>query len=194
MSPVPSAQNHCGGRRMAATTGFKVQCPSCEAMVTIKNASLIGKKIDCPKCKYRFVVEAPGDEEEGAAGGALRKGAAGGNTAVANKKSAGKARAKSEDGDESRPKKKSNMVLFVGVGIALLAVGILVAAYFGGLFGDDEPSKPSTTPVATSKPGNTGNAPAPPGVNESGEGGTPVAHVGGAEPSGPGSPRDATNL
>ena len=47
---------------MATTTAaFKVQCPSCEAMVTIKNASLVGKKIDCPKCKYRFAVPSPDD-------------------------------------------------------------------------------------------------------------------------------------
>jgi hypothetical protein len=36
---------------------FKQQCPSCEAMVLIKDRKQIGKKIDCPKCKYRFVVE-----------------------------------------------------------------------------------------------------------------------------------------
>src|SRR5437868_9810241 len=51
---------------MAATT-FKQQCPSCEAMVPIKDPNLVGKKIDCPKCKYRFVVEAApegSDEEE----------------------------------------------------------------------------------------------------------------------------------
>ena len=44
---------------MAATAGFKVQCPSCEAMVSVKDPSFIGRKIDCPKCKYRFVVEDP---------------------------------------------------------------------------------------------------------------------------------------
>src|SRR5436305_6838146 len=46
-------------RLMATKTSFKQQCPSCEAMVPIKDSSLVGKKIDCPKCKYRFVVEEP---------------------------------------------------------------------------------------------------------------------------------------
>ena len=44
---------------MAITGSFKQQCPSCEAQVSIKDGSLIGKKVDCPKCKYRFVVEDP---------------------------------------------------------------------------------------------------------------------------------------
>src|SRR5437899_1140481 len=57
-----------GDRFMAAGTSFKQQCPSCEAMVPIRDPGLIGRKIDCPKCKYRFVVEEPaGDEEEDAA-------------------------------------------------------------------------------------------------------------------------------
>src|SRR5260221_9894346 len=46
---------------MASQTQFKQQCPSCEAMVPIKDPSLVGKKVDCPKCKYRFVVEDPGN-------------------------------------------------------------------------------------------------------------------------------------
>src|SRR5438093_881856 len=48
---------------MATTTSFKQQCPSCEAMVPIRDPGLIGRKIDCPKCKYRFVVEKPADAE-----------------------------------------------------------------------------------------------------------------------------------
>src|SRR5206468_5820428 len=58
---------------MATTTGFKQLCPSCEAMVPIRDPKLIGRKIDCPKCKYRFVVEEPAgqadaDEEAGSNG------------------------------------------------------------------------------------------------------------------------------
>ena len=53
---------------MAATAGFKVQCPSCEAMVPVKDPTFIGRKIDCPKCKYRFVVEDPEGEAEAVAG------------------------------------------------------------------------------------------------------------------------------
>jgi hypothetical protein len=49
---------------MAASTSFKQECPSCEAMVPIKDTSLIGRKIDCPKCKFQFKVEAPPDSAE----------------------------------------------------------------------------------------------------------------------------------
>ncbi len=57
---------------MASMTSFKQQCPSCEAMVPIRDPNLIGRKIDCPKCKYRFVVEKPkgqpkGEDDEDAA-------------------------------------------------------------------------------------------------------------------------------
>lgn len=38
---------------------FKQQCPSCEAMVSIKDETLVGKKTECTKCKFRFLVEAP---------------------------------------------------------------------------------------------------------------------------------------
>src|SRR3984957_14219972 len=49
---------------MATSTSFKQQCPSCEAMVPVRDEGLIGRKIDCPKCKYRILVEAPPEEEE----------------------------------------------------------------------------------------------------------------------------------
>ncbi len=42
---------------MAVSASFKQQCPSCEALVPIKDIGMVGKKIDCPKCKYRFVIE-----------------------------------------------------------------------------------------------------------------------------------------
>src|SRR5262245_56467340 len=44
---------------MAATTGFKQQCPGCEGLVLIKSKDLVGKRVECPKCKERFVVEDP---------------------------------------------------------------------------------------------------------------------------------------
>src|SRR4051794_29683362 len=49
---------------MAVSSSFKQQCPSCEAMVPIKDSTLIGKKIECPKCKYRFVVEKPAEADD----------------------------------------------------------------------------------------------------------------------------------
>ena len=57
-SPVGTQCASCGGEPFMATkTSFKQQCPSCEAMVPIRDPGLIGRKIDCPKCKYRFVVD-----------------------------------------------------------------------------------------------------------------------------------------
>lgn len=52
---------------MAASGAFKVECPSCEAMVTVKDPSLEGKKIICPRCKYPFTVKAPDPVAEGSA-------------------------------------------------------------------------------------------------------------------------------
>ena len=51
-----------------AGNAFKQACPSCEAQVPIKDASLIGKKVECFQCKYRFVVEKPAGETAIAAG------------------------------------------------------------------------------------------------------------------------------
>jgi hypothetical protein len=51
---------------MAVSPSFKQECPSCEAMVAIKDPSLIGKKVECAKCKYRFVVEDPVEQDESA--------------------------------------------------------------------------------------------------------------------------------
>jgi hypothetical protein len=69
---------------MAITGSFKQQCPSCEANVPIKDASLIGKKVDCPKCKYRFVVEDPVSKDKKAV--AADKAKKNGDTAVTTKK------------------------------------------------------------------------------------------------------------
>src|SRR5262249_39712873 len=68
---------------MAATSSFKQQCPSCEAMVPIRDPKLVGKKIDCPKCKYRFIVENPADfaetiDEEAGAKHAIKAASGGG--------------------------------------------------------------------------------------------------------------------
>src|SRR5262249_58295563 len=61
---------------MAISAGFKQACPSCEALVPIKDARMIGRKIDCPRCKYRFVVEEPAaaakDEDADAADEAIQ--------------------------------------------------------------------------------------------------------------------------
>ena len=89
---------------MASQTSFKQQCPSCEAMVPIKDSSLVGSKIDCPKCKYRFVVEDPGDvitdatAEEGPKSSKIRKADAKGDKAKGKKTRT--------DGDEADGKAK----------------------------------------------------------------------------------------
>src|SRR5262245_18872755 len=158
---------------MATTTGFKVQCPSCEAMVTIKNASLVGKKVDCPKCKYRFVGEWP-DGLEGEAGG--KAGRQAGGTAVA-RKSPAKARAR-DDEDEAPKKKKSKATLFVGIALIVLTVLVLGAAgaYFGGVFdesggstsssggggGTGKGGGPATAGGVTAPGGDTASAPGSP--------------------------------
>src|SRR4051794_18829038 len=41
-------------------SAYHEQCPSCEALIPIRDPSLIGRKVACPKCKYHFVVEGPG--------------------------------------------------------------------------------------------------------------------------------------
>src|SRR6267154_2077331 len=51
---------------MAVSSSFKQKCPSCEAMVAIKDPGLVGKKVECSKCKYRFVVEDPIDQDKAA--------------------------------------------------------------------------------------------------------------------------------
>src|SRR5438105_9903574 len=92
-------------------SSFKVPCPSCEAQVLIKNPNLIGTKVECPKCKYRFKVEAPKEEA-----------------------AAAEAPAKVESAADAGKKAKKKKML-IGVGLGVLAVGLLGAggyAIFGG--------------------------------------------------------------
>src|ERR1043166_4161204 len=48
---------------MAVSTTFKQQCPSCEAMITIREG-MVGKKVECTKCKDKFIAERPDDEDD----------------------------------------------------------------------------------------------------------------------------------
>jgi hypothetical protein len=142
---------------MPANTSFKVQCPSCEAQVPVRDSALIGKKIDCPKCKYRFVVDDPSDDILGEGDEAPRKG--------------GKARPKKTAGN--------NNMLILGSVLGVVAVALLgVGAYF--LF-FNEPAKstpPNPNPIPLAKanlnatensagatPGNPPTPPAPDGSN-----------------------------
>src|SRR5262249_34682094 len=88
-----------GSSHMATTVSFKQTCPSCEAMVPIRDMGLVGRKIDCPKCKYRFVVEAP-PEEKGAESKPAKKGKPSATTTKPGAK-AGTPKAKEEKANPS---------------------------------------------------------------------------------------------
>src|SRR5262245_24102471 len=123
---------------MAASTSFKQQCPSCEAMVPIRDPKLIGRKIDCPKCKYRFVVEAPEEEAEETA---PAKGVKNGKPAKAEKPEAAKAEAdkggpKKKDEADDKDKKKApaaaggnSKMLIMGGGLIAVAVLAVVVCF-----------------------------------------------------------------
>jgi hypothetical protein len=158
---------------MAATAGFKVQCPSCEAMVPVRDPSFIGRKIDCPKCKYRFVVEDPegeAEEEEVEDAKPVKKAKAGPVTAkrpangkvAPGKKKPGRLDDDDDGGKKAKKKQKSSggatlLILGLGLGgvglVVLVVVGILLATA-GGDSGNKQPppqqNRPSgpTTPVA----------------------------------------------
>jgi flagellar basal body-associated protein FliL len=132
-----------------AATAFKQMCPSCEALVPIRDPKLIGKKIDCPKCKYRFVVEEPEEEKDEEEEEQPAKGKKGSDKitdkkpdAKGNGKTNGKARpgakgkgkAGGEEEDSGKPSKKKkggSSTLLVGGGVAVVAV---VALVVGGYF------------------------------------------------------------
>ena len=122
---------------MAVKSSFKQQCPSCEALVPIRDPNLVGRKIDCPKCKYRFVVEEPADEEPAEAPAKGKKA-----TGVTTKPKAGAKAAKEEAAPAKPAKKKSggdNSTMVWGVGLAVLALALLgVGGWF--LFSGDSGS------------------------------------------------------
>jgi hypothetical protein len=174
---------------MTSQTQFKQQCPSCEAMVPIKDSSLVGKKVDCPKCKYRFVVEEPGggDGTDADADAAEET-----QTKIKSKPDAGKPKA---DGDrkgkgdldgKAKKKKKAEkkgapVMLLVGGGLGLLAVvGLLVVGailYFTS--GSETPKTPSSPgPQANSVGGSRPNTP-PGGGGPMGGIGGPMGGIGG---------------
>src|SRR5579875_777862 len=150
---------------MAIPTSFKQQCPSCEAMVPIRDPKLIGRKIDCPKCKYRFIVEEPAEEVEEVEEEVSAKKGKGGTTAITNKKAAsGKAakapvkRRPDDDQDiQPAPKKKQGGSGMLVAGIALAAVAIIalaVGAVFLFTSDDSDESKPTrSSPVAAAPKG-----------------------------------------
>src|SRR5438270_11834647 len=112
---------------MAASSSFKQQCPSCEAMVPIRDPGLVGKKIDCRKCKYRFLVEEPVPEEE-PEGEEAEPEVKAKSTAVTDKKGKGRrlrddsvAPDEVEEGKDEA-KAKNPKVLYISIGVAIVAV------------------------------------------------------------------------
>src|SRR3954465_6687349 len=99
---------------------FKVQCPSCEAPVLIKNPDLVGKKVECPKCKYRFKVEAPARPAAG------NDPAAGPAAAAAPAGPPGQETAPNAAGEKpKKPKKPLNKKLIAGVGLGVVVVSLV---------------------------------------------------------------------
>jgi uncharacterized protein (TIGR03067 family) len=124
---------------MATSTSFKQQCPSCEAMVPIRDPGLIGRKIDCPKCKYRFVVEEPAEEGE--------------DGKPVKSKPGDKKGAKGAKGAEE--KSGSGKMLFLGIGlggIALVAIIVCVVVLSGGDKTPKSDSNKNSSPPPSSNP------------------------------------------
>ncbi len=160
---------------MASSTSFKQQCPSCEAMVPIRDPALVGRKIDCPKCKYRFVVEKPEEEEDDSSdtpapkkkatkSNGVQAGKAG--AAVKGKKPALRRRDEDDEEDE-RPKKKqsgSSTTVILGAVLGLVALGLLgVGAMFAfGVFGGSTKQEGNSNSGSAS----SGGSSAPPAVVE----------------------------
>jgi hypothetical protein len=145
---------------MAASTTFKQQCPSCEAMVSIKDSSMVGKKVDCPKCKYRFVVEDPGTAD----GDEPEKKKTKSENVTKTKPSKAKTRPDrgddDDDGENRKPKAKKksggggSAMLYVGIGLGVVAVIGMVVLGYVLFFSGGNNSSASNTPTKQ-QPANT---------------------------------------
>jgi hypothetical protein len=132
---------------------FKQQCPSCEAMVSIKDETLVGKKTECTKCKFRFLVEAPSKGKP-----ADDKKAPPVKSKAAGKEAAAKAKQeikKAESGQKgpSKAGAKNKQMLIIGGAVGGVALVAIVAAMFLFSGGDDSSkSKPSTAQRPMQRP------------------------------------------
>jgi hypothetical protein len=130
---------------MASKTSFKQQCPNCEAIVPIKDESLIGKRIRCPKCNEPFKVE---DLEGVAATTKTAKPGKSANGAAAPKAKAGAKRVLVND-DEDQPKfkkkKGDSNKLVIGLGLAAVAVVLLVVTVIIVMNNNSGTTKTKTT-------------------------------------------------
>jgi prepilin-type processing-associated H-X9-DG protein len=139
---------------MASKTGFKQQCPHCEAIVPIKDEELIGKRIRCPKCNEPFRVE---DLEGVAATTKTAKPAKG--DAAATKKKAGAKRTADDDDEQPKFKKKkgdSNKLLIglglAGVAVVLLVVTVIIVMNNNPTKTTSSPSSPAASRTSTPEP------------------------------------------
>ena len=129
-------------------SGFKQQCPSCEAMVPVRDPNLIGRKIDCPTCKYRFVVEEPAEEPEPEPAKAP-KGAAARKPAKDAPAKTKPTRRRDEDDEDEKPRAKSDSgstKLIVGLLAGLVGVALIGVAIFFAFFNDSGSVTPAPRP------------------------------------------------
>lgn len=160
-----------------ANDRFTTHCPSCEATVAVRTAS-VGKKIECPKCKFQFVVADSGG------GGKAEKGSKAEKADKGDPKGkAGKSKTKASGGN-------SKMIIGVVVGVIALAV-LSVGAYlvFGGdgkptanAKGNGSPSFNMTKPTSN----DSGTAGGPSGGNDTTTTGGDNPMGGGDNPMGAG--------
>jgi hypothetical protein len=141
---------------------FKQQCPSCEAMVSIKDETLVGKKTECTKCKFRFLVEAPSKGKP-----ADDKKAPPVKSKAAGKEAAAKAKQeikKAESGQKgpSKAGAKNKQMLIIGGAVGGVALVAIVAAMFLFSGGEDK----SKTKVAEKGKRNKSGPVAPNGPND----------------------------
>ncbi|MDY3559765.1 DUF1559 domain-containing protein [Gemmata sp. JC673] len=114
---------------------FKVQCPSCEAPVLIKNPNLVGTKVECPKCKYRFKVEEPAAEAAAAGADVAKE-----KDKDAAKEKDKKAEKKAKSGGGGKNKK------LVPIVAGVVALVVLIGGAVAFLGGDGK--KPKKDPFA----------------------------------------------
>ncbi len=132
-------------------SSFKQQCPSCEAWVAIKDASLVGKKIECPKCKYRFLVNEPEDAgSEPKTAGKKATGKDAPAKAKAAKAEKAKGNAEGKKAAKKGEKKGSNQTLIIaGSAIGVVAVIVLIVVGILVMGGGDSSSSSSGTQTAS---------------------------------------------
>jgi|LakMenEpi03Aug12_release.lakeMendotaPanAssembly.Ray.scaffolds.fasta_scaffold03463_11 hypothetical protein len=137
---------------------FKQQCPSCEAMVSIKDETLVGKKTECTKCKFRFLVEAPskGKPADDKKAPPVKSKASGKEAAAKAKQEIKKAESGQKGSSKAGAKNKQMLIIGGAVGgVALVAIVAAMFLFSGGE--DGAKSKPTMAqrpqrPVAPNGP------------------------------------------